>query len=399
MYVVYLFYQNDGGVRIPLYQFMPELIGRFTKHRVGFWDRDLHELTLPAKNLAEGVLERFLDGMIRAAVYPGAIIKVEGFFGRSWEPEKTRTAGDADLLPAAPGTAGDSACLTDSLALPDMFSPAWAEKLERELRSRKYSRKTIQSYISRNRVFCRDIQKRPEEVSPGDIKNYLVSLDKERDLSASTMNLTISSLKFFYNNILKRDITREQHRPRHDKRLPAVFSKSEIMRILDNEPNPKHRLLLMLVYSSGLRVSEVVALKKDHVDFNRRTLFVHAGKGRKDRYTLLSDRAAQFIKDYCGLYTIEDWLFPGLPASRHLSVRAAQSIFNKTLEKAQINKTASIHSLRHTFATHLLESGTDIKYIQELLGHASLKTTERYTHVASRSLLQIQSPLDNPQEN
>ncbi|MDR2020417.1 MAG: tyrosine-type recombinase/integrase [Treponema sp.] len=398
MDVVYLFYQDNGRIRIPLYQSAPDLLGKFLKYKAGLWDRDLHEITLFTKSPAEGMLEQLLSGLIWVAVYP-TFIKVEGFFGRNWEPEKAGEADDTDLLSADNENGGDRICLRDFLTLPDMFSAVWVEKLERELRSRKYSRTTIQSYIYHNRAFCRAVQKNPEEVSPEDIKKYLVFMDKERDLSASTMNLTISSLKFFYYNVLKKDLAQEQHRPRYDKRLPSVFSKSEIMHMLDSEPNPKHRLLLMLAYSSGLRVSEVVALKKDHVDFNRRTLFVHAGKGRKDRYTLLSDRAAQFIKDYCGLYAVNSWLFPGLSAARHLSVRAAQSVFNKALEKAQINKAASIHSLRHTFATHLLESGTDIKYIQELLGHASLKTTERYTHVARHNLLRIQSPLDNPQED
>jgi site-specific recombinase XerD len=397
MDVVYLFHQQGGRIRIPFYRPPPDLLGKGIKCRMGSWDQDLHEMTLFTKDLAEGVLERLLGGLVRVVVYPNALIKVEGFFDRDWEPEQA-PVHDTDLL-SANGNSGDNACLKNPLALPDMFSAVWAEKLEKELRSRKYSRKTIQSYLYHNKAFCRAVQKNPGEVSPEDIKKYLVFMDKERNLSASTMNLTISSLKFFYHHVLKKDLTREQHRPRYDKRLPSVFSKSEIMHILDSEPNPKHRLLLMLAYSSGLRVSEVVALKKDHIDFDRRTLFVYAGKGRKDRYTLLSDRAARFIKEYCRLYAINNWLFPGLSAGRHLSVRAAQNIFSKALEKVRINKTTSIHSLRHTFATHLLESGTDIKYIQELLGHVSLKTTERYTHVARRNLLRIKSPLDNPQED
>jgi site-specific recombinase XerD len=151
----------------------------------------------------------------------------------------------------------------------------------------------------------------------------------------------------------------------------------------------------MLAYSSGLRVSEVVALKKDHVDLDRKTLLVYSGKGRKDRYTILSDRAASFITRYCDLHEIDTWLFPGLPATHHLSVRSAQVIFTNALQKAQIRKQVSIHSLRHSFATHLLEGGTDIRYIQELLGHASIRTTERYTHIARRVALRIPSPLDS----
>jgi site-specific recombinase XerD len=210
------------------------------------------------------------------------------------------------------------------------------------------------------------------------------------------MNLAISSLKFFYIYVFRRkDLIQEQRRPRHDKKLPAVLSRREVQDLLDCEKNPKHRLLLMLAYSSGLRVSEVVAIKKEHIDFSRKMLLIHAGKGRKDRYTLLSERAADFIRQYCTLYSVEGWLFPGLPASRHLSIRTAQAVFNKALEKAGITKQTSIHGLRHTFATHLLENGTDIRYIQELLGHASVRTTQRYAHIARRQVLRIRSPLDD----
>jgi site-specific recombinase XerD len=243
------------------------------------------------------------------------------------------------------------------------------------------------------------MRKEPEGSTGEDITTYLAYLDKQRDLSSSSMNLAISALKFFYHEVFKKNIVREQHRPRQDKRLPLVLSGSEVNRLLDTEKNPKHRLLLMLTYSSGLRVSEVVALKKEHIDVNRKAILIRAGKGRRDRYTLLSDRAAQFIGDYCAIHKLEGWLFPGIPDRRHLSIRSAQNIFDKALRNAGILKAVSIHSLRHTFATHLLESGTDIKYIQELLGHISLRTTQRYTHVARRSLLRIQSPLDNLGQN
>jgi site-specific recombinase XerD len=290
----------------------------------------------------------------------------------------------------------DAECLEGSLGLPEQFSDFWRNNLEIELRSRKYSLKTIRSYVYYNRVLCRTLQKKPETVSTDDIKRYLAYLDKERDLSTSSMNLAISAFKFFYSQVLKKNIAQEQHRPRQDKRLPAVLAKSEVKFLLDCEKNPKHRLLLMLAYSSGLRVSEVIALRREHIDLKRKTVLIHLGKGRKDRYTLLSDRAAAFIKDYSALYAIDGWLFPGQGASKHLTVRSAQSIFDKALVKAGIQKPGlSIHSLRHTFATHLMENGTDIKYIQTLLGHASLRTTERYTHIARRDVLRIQSPLDN----
>ena len=219
-------------------------------------------------------------------------------------------------------------------------------------------------------------------------------MGRDREYSASSINLAISAIKFFYKSVFKNDISKDQHRPRDDKRLPAVLSKTEIGDILRLEKNLKHRLLLMLAYSSGLRVSEVVSLKRENIDLARKVIYIRLGKGRKDRCTILSEKAAMVLSQYCVLYDIKTWLFPGQPATNHLSIRSAQYIFDKAVQHAEITKRISIHSLRHTFATHLLESGTDIRYIQELLGHSSIRTTERYTHIARRSILNIQSPLD-----
>jgi site-specific recombinase XerD len=283
----------------------------------------------------------------------------------------------------------------------DFFPPPFSEALKAELRTRKYSLKTIKAYLYYNQNCCQTIQKTPDSIESGDIKTYLAHLNTARDFSASSMNLALSALKFFYHTVLQKNCIREQRRPRQDKRLPVVLAKSEIARLLGATQNPKHRLLLMLAYSSGLRVSEVVALKREHIDFARKTVFVHAGKGRKDRVTLLSDRVAQGLHHYYTLFPAVHgtWLFPGIPDSAHLSIRSAQKIFDTNLEKAHIEKGATIHSLRHSFATHLLESGTDVRFIQDLLGHQSLKTTERYTHVAKRSALKIPSPLDTPDED
>ena len=237
-------------------------------------------------------------------------------------------------------------------------------------------------------------QKTPEEIHPEDITRFLAFVEKNKEYSASSMNLAISSIKFFYHDVMKKKIIDEQHRPYHDGDIPQVLSKEEIKKLLTLENNPKHRLLLMLAYSSGLRVSELVALKKEHIDSDRKVVYIRFGKGRKDRYTLLSEKVAEFITEYCALYDIKTWLFPGQPPICHLSTRSAQYIFEKAARRAEIHKKTSIHGLRHTFATHLLENGTDIRYIQSLLGHANIRTTERYTRVARRNALNIQSPLD-----
>jgi len=279
--------------------------------------------------------------------------------------------------------------------LTERFSKYWHDRLENEMRIRKYSVKTQNAYIYFNRLICRTLQKFPEEICQEDVTEFLALIEKDKNYCASSINLTISALKFFYQNVMKKEIIKEQKRPCQNKNIPIVLSEKEILNILNTEKNPKHRLLLMLVYSSGLRVSEVVSLKKEHIDLSRQVIYIHQGKGRKDRYTMLSDKAADFLKWYYDFFRIDKWIFPGQQNMRHLSIRSAQNIFDKAIQKAGIHKKTSIHGLRHTFATHLLENGTDIRYIQVLLGHSSLRTTERYTHVARRSVLKIKSPLDN----
>ena len=284
--------------------------------------------------------------------------------------------------------------ISPAIRLPEKFPASWEAKLETELRSRKYSPRTLEAYVYYNRLLCRTLQKTPEEIRSNDITRFLFTIEKRRDYSSSSMNLAISALKFFYNIIFNNVEIVVQRRPRQDKRLPTVLSKEEIKEILVAEKNLKHRLLLMLAYSSGLRVSEVVRLKRHDIDMGRKAMFVVSGKGRKDRYTMMSDAAIMTLEMYYSQSDTNEWIFPGMYPANHLSIRTAQRIFEKALKKANINKNSSIHSLRHSFATHLLESGTDIRYIQELLGHSSIRTTERYTHVARRNIANISSPLD-----
>jgi site-specific recombinase XerD len=281
-----------------------------------------------------------------------------------------------------------------SASLPEKFSEHWQAKLEAELRSRKYSLQTRRAYIYYNRLIYRTLQKTPEQIRPDDVTEFLALMEKDKKYSASALNLAISAIKFFFKYVLRNDGIDEKHRPHQDGRLPMILSKDEISKIFSLEKNPKHRLLLMLVYSSGLRVSEVVSLKKEHIDLSRKVIHIRLGKGRKDRSTLMSEKAAQYIVEYYKYFNIDKWVFPGQPATHHLSIRSAQNIFDKAVHRAAIPKKISIHGLRHTFATHLLESGTDIRYIQTLLGHVSIRTTERYTHVARRNVLNIKSPLD-----
>jgi site-specific recombinase XerD len=227
-----------------------------------------------------------------------------------------------------------------------------------------------------------------------DITHYLAYIDRVLQQSASSMNTAISALKFFYGNVLKQNTANVSKRPRNDKKLPMVIARTEVRRLFEAETNIKHRLLLMLAYSAGLRVSEIAQLKPEDIDFERKLILVRRGKGRKDRYTMLSEQAAQVLKEYYQLQPPGRWVFPGIDPLNHLTIRSAQHIFEQAAQKAGITRDISIHTLRHSFATHLLENGTDIRYIQDLLGHRSVKTTQRYTHVAHTHALNIQSPLD-----
>lgn len=207
----------------------------------------------------------------------------------------------------------------------------------------------------------------------------------------------MSAIKFLCQNILnKNDLTIYVPRPRKEHKLPVVINQKEVLRILESVKNEKHHaiLILILIYSAGLRVGEVVRLKIEDIDSERMLIHIKQGKGRKDRYTMLSQVALKILRDYTTRYKPETWLFPGGKENKHLTERSVQKVFENALQKARIKKNVSVHSLRHSFATHLLENGTDLRYIQELLGHESSKTTEIYTHVSEKEVRRIQSPLD-----
>ncbi len=266
--------------------------------------------------------------------------------------------------------------------------------LNRELLIRKYSRKTMQMYLYYNTELIYKINKPIPDINSKDIKIYLESLASS-GFSTSTLNCAISALKFHFEDVLGKKLIFEVKRPKKDKILPVVLSQGEVGRIMKALRNIKHRLLLMVVYSGGLRVSDAVRLKPENIDLDRKLIFIRCAKGRKDRYTLLSDKIQPVFNEYIKIYKPGKWLFEGADRVSHLSTRSAEKIFDKACMLADIQKDVSIHSLRHSFATHLLDSGVDIRYIQELLGHANCKTTQIYTHVSTRDFKKITSPLDN----
>ncbi|MCB1168003.1 MAG: tyrosine-type recombinase/integrase [Leptospiraceae bacterium] len=266
--------------------------------------------------------------------------------------------------------------------------------LDDELRLRRYSQQTRDAYHWINRLLIMDCGKRPYEIGGDDIKQFLVRWSEDQQVADSTFGLAISAIRFYHAKLLgKRQVFRIAHGKR-GRRLPGVLSLNEVSLLLRLTTNIKHRALLTLTYSAGLRVSEVVSLRVTDLDFNRGVIIVRSGKGRKDRLTLFSQSAQSTILEYLKLHRPGRWLFEGT-TGRPMHVRSAEKIFQIARQRAGIDKKVPIHGLRHAFATHLLEQGIDLRYIQQLLGHASTRTTQVYTHVSTGSLTQIRSPLDS----
>jgi len=267
-------------------------------------------------------------------------------------------------------------------------------KLVLELKVRGYSMKTIRAYRGHvERFYC--FYEANPGVSTLDLVPVFSHLLLEQGLSHAYVNQAISAVKFYLVTVCGMlEGSFPYVRPKKVRKLPNVLASSEVVRLLSAVDNRKHRAILYLAYSSGLRVGEVVRLRTTDLDRARKTLHVRLGKGRKDRFTVLFDSALEVIDQYMRIYEPSGWLFPGQDPFRHLTERTVQKVFEQAVRAAHISKKVSVHSLRHSFATHLLEDGVDIRYIQELLGHKSIQTTEIYTHVAATDARRIVSPLD-----
>lgn len=268
-------------------------------------------------------------------------------------------------------------------------------ELKKQLTLKGFTQKTIKVYINHSKLFLRYINKSENKLTMEDVEGYIYYLLNIQNNSHSYANQAISSLKILYKDVLKQGhLIYHIPRPKKEKKLPNILSEDEVIKILETVDNYKHRTILFLVYSAGLRVGEVVRLRLEDIDSKRMLIHVKQGKGRKDRYTILSEIALQMLRKYARVSEPKDWIFPGGKPNTHITERSVQKIFNKAYIKAKIKKHVTVHSLRHSFATHLLERGTDLRYIQELLGHQSSKTTEIYTHVSKSNICKIKSPLD-----
>lgn len=279
---------------------------------------------------------------------------------------------------------------------PDRDTRRAAELLRRvseELRLQGYSPSTRKNYVGHLRRFLRAHPEALDELTTEQVKRYLLQLQAD-GLSVSYQRQVISAVGFLADVLGVPGVAATIERPKPERQLPTVLSRDEVRRILDAVEFPKHKLALTLAYSAGLRVSEVVGLRVGDIDFERRMIRVRQGKGRKDRYTLLAETAVRLMEQTGVPGDPKAWLIPGGRPGRHLTTRSVQKVFEKALARSGVVKEASVHTLRHSFATHLLENGISLRHIQLLLGHKSPKTTERYTHVSQGQLRRIANPLD-----
>jgi integrase/recombinase XerD len=269
------------------------------------------------------------------------------------------------------------------------------DRMEMDMKLRGLSPRTISCYLACMKNIAMHFGKSPAELGDEEIRGYLHHLIEERKTSQAVISQSYSALKFFFEKTIQKPwddmkIPRSKQR----KKLPGVLSRQEVESIFSATSNLKHRAILMTVYSAGLRVGEVTRLKVLDIDSKRMMIRVNEGKGLKDRYTLLGERNLEILRLYFKKYHPPEWLFPGRNPSEPVSVSCVQRVFKTSVQVAGIKKKASVHTLRHSFATHLLESGTDLYYIQRLLGHKSASTTSVYLHIAGKDLGRIKSPID-----
>ena len=268
-------------------------------------------------------------------------------------------------------------------------------KAKSQLYIRNYSPRTIASYISSLNNFAEWlIQEKVNQVTDKEVEKYLYHLKKNRNRSISGMKQTVASLKILFTDILKKEIPDSLNiRFRKEEKIPVVLSEEEVAAVIKAVNNLKHKVILMTIYSAGLRLSECLALTVADMDFDRNQIRIRQGKGKKDRQTVLSRTLLSEMKDYLIKFYPKIFLFEGQKGGRY-SASSVQAIMKRAVKKSGIKKHATVHTLRHSFATHLLENGTDIRFIQELLGHKRLETTQIYTHISKIAFDRIKSPLD-----
>jgi len=270
------------------------------------------------------------------------------------------------------------------------------QRMIEDMRIRNLTPHTQRAYVQQVALFARHFGKSPELLGPSDIRAYQIHLTQERQLSASSVLVAVAALRFLYKVTLKRDWDVGDAVPtcRKPQHLPVVLSRDEVRRFLDAVEMLKHRVILTVCYATGLRVSEAVRLTPAAIDSQRMVIRVDEGKGRKDRYVMLSPTLLDILRSYWRVARPKEWLFPGDLPGQPISALAVDAACRKTRRQSNFGKPVTPHSLRHAFAVHLLEAGTDLRTIQLLLGHRNLSTTARYLRLATHTVCATASPLD-----
>jgi integrase/recombinase XerD len=264
------------------------------------------------------------------------------------------------------------------------------------MQQRNFSPRTIRNYLSCLSSLAKHYHKSPDLLTVKQINDFLHYCITDKGLSNSLINQTIGALKVLFVNVLRRPWEAlDFPRPRPEKRLPSVLSKDEVARIIKVTRNLKHRTIIMLAYSAGLRMGEILSLTPSDIDSQRMQILVRQAKGHKDRNVILSHQVLLQLRVYWKEFRPRVYLFEGYPGSKPYSARSVQNSFKRSVKLAGITRQVSFHTLRHSFATHLVEDGTDVVIIQRLLGHSCLRTTSVYLHLQNYDINKVKSPLEN----
>lgn len=284
-----------------------------------------------------------------------------------------------------------------SASLPSEEGMKHLQKFSYWLKSKRYSENTIKTYTEALKSFLIFFNtKEIASITNEDVVYYNNNYILKNNLSHSYQNQVVNAIKLYFKTVQNVSLELDKiHRPKREKVLPNVLSKEEVKAILNAHANTKHKMMLSLIYSCGLRCGELLALKPVHIDSKRNIIMVKNSKGKKDRIVPLSPKILEMLREYYLAFKPKNYLFEGQTVGNPYDNRSLQQVLKQALTKAGITKPVTLHWLRHSYATHLLESGTDLRYIQELLGHNSSKTTEIYTHVSTKSIQQIKSPFDD----
>ena len=268
-------------------------------------------------------------------------------------------------------------------------------KFRKQIAIENYSGQTQKTYISAIKLFLEYVSiLKKNKIDDSDIQNYLYYCKSERNYSYSSMKHVVASISYLYSKVLNKPKPKALDvKFRKPTTLPTILSVNEIAKLLKVINNLKHKTILVLIYSAGLRLGELLSLELGDIDSSTMKIHIRGAKGKKDRYVMLSENVLVLLREYYKKYKPQKYIFEGQGGEKY-SPKSVQSVFKRALKKAGIKKKATVHTLRHSFATHLLDDGTDIRYIQELLGHKRLGTTQIYTHVSSYSINKIKSPAD-----